>query len=206
MAPLPKLVWFPEQEPKLHERVAHWVGIKDYVLLRLADALVTDHSVASATGLMDIHRSPGTPEALRLAGIAEEQLPELVATTTVLPGLTAEAPARPACPPTPRSWSARATARWRTSVSARYAPASSACSIGTSGAMRVIVERPAVDPLGGVFCYALTEDRWVVGGAINNGGIVLQWAGDALAPEFGDAREEELLALGRAGPRSAPAG
>ena len=50
-----------------------------------------------------------------------------------------------------------------------------ACSVGTSGALRVSVHRPSVDSNGGVFCYALTEDRWVVGGAINNGGVVLDW-------------------------------
>ena len=26
----------------------------------------------------------------------------------------------------------------------------------------------------------------MVGGAINNGGVVLEWAGDALAPDLGD--------------------
>ena len=60
MSPLPKLLWFAEQEPKLFERVAHWVGIKDWVLLRLCGALVTDHSIASATGLLDIHGWSGT--------------------------------------------------------------------------------------------------------------------------------------------------
>ena len=84
MAPLPKLVWFAEQEPKLCERVAHWVGIKDYVLLRLCEALVTDHSVASATGLMDIHKLAWDAQALRIASITEEQLPQLVATTAVV--------------------------------------------------------------------------------------------------------------------------
>jgi gluconokinase len=69
-----------------------------------------------------------------------------------------------------------------------------ACSIGTSGALRLTAERPVVDQQGRTFCYALTEQRWVIGGAINNGGLVLQWAGDALAPEFGDGREDQLLA------------
>ena len=64
MSPLPKLLWFAEQEPKLFEQVAHWVGIKDWVLLRLCDALVIDHSIASATGLMDIH-DPGVGRARR---------------------------------------------------------------------------------------------------------------------------------------------
>jgi gluconokinase len=76
-------------------------------------------------------------------------------------------------------------------------PGVAACSIGTSGALRVMVEKPAVDPLGGVFCYALTEDRWVVGGAINNGGIVLDWAGSALAPDVGTDPEALLELAGR---------
>ena len=85
-------------------------------------------------------------------------------------------------------------------------PGVAACSIGTSGAMRVTVERPAVDPLGGVFCYALTEHRWVVGGAINNGGIVLEWAGRALAPDLGEHAEPRSCSTSPAGRRPAPAG
>jgi gluconokinase len=200
MAPLPKLVWYAEQEPQLHERVAHWVGIKDYVLLRLAGALVTDHSVASATGLMNIHRLAWDAEALRIAGITGERLPQLVPTTHVLTGLTAEAARATGLPAgTPLVVGAGDGPLANLGLGAVH-PGEVACSIGTSGAMRVMVERPAVDPLGGVFCYALTEQRWVVGGAINNGGIVLQWAGEALAPELGEHAEEELLALAARAP------
>ncbi|HEY8582226.1 MAG TPA: FGGY-family carbohydrate kinase, partial [Capillimicrobium sp.] len=74
-------------------------------------------------------------------------------------------------------------------------PGVAAVSIGTSGALRVMVEEPATDPAGRVFCYALTPGRWSVGGAINNGGVVLQWAGEALAPDLGEHSEEQLLAL-----------
>ena len=70
MSPLAKLVWFREQEPKLAESVASWVGVKEYLLLRLCDALVVDHSVASGTGLLDLERLAWDAEALRLAGIA----------------------------------------------------------------------------------------------------------------------------------------
>jgi len=74
-------------------------------------------------------------------------------------------------------------------------PGVGACSIGTSGALRVMVERPGVDPQGRVFCYALTAERWTVGGAINNGGVVLQWAHDALAPDLGEPAAVALLEL-----------
>src|SRR6185503_8435221 len=51
-----------------------------------------------------------------------------------------------------------------------------------------------------VFCYALVPGRWVVGGAVNNGGVVLQWAADALAPDLGDDAAERLLALAAEAP------
>ncbi|MEU5941868.1 gluconokinase [Micromonospora sp. NPDC047548] len=200
MAPLPKLVWFAEQEPRLFEQVAHWVGIKDYVLLRLCDALVTDHSVASASGLMDIHKLAWDTQALGIAGIVEEQLPQLVPTTTVLPGLTPAAATATGLPADIPVVVGAGDGPLANVGLGAVRPGVVACSIGTSGAMRVAVERPAVDPLGRVFCYALTEDRWVVGGAINNGGIVLEWAGDALAPELGEHSEQELLALAERAP------
>ncbi|MEU6073289.1 gluconokinase [Micromonospora sp. NPDC047074] len=200
MAPLSKLLWFAEQEPALFGRVAYWVGIKDWVLLRLCDALVTDHSVASATGLLDVHQLAWDSEALGIAGITEAQLPELVPTTTVLPGLTAEAAAATGLPRDTRVVVGAGDGPLANLGLGAVAPGVMACTIGTSGALRVMVERPGVDPLGGVFCYALTEQRWVVGGAINNGGIVLDWASDALAPELGEHAEEELLALAARAP------
>jgi gluconokinase len=200
MAPLPKLIWFHDEEPELCARVRHWIGIKEYVLLRLCDRLVTDHSIASGTGLFDLEKQAWDPEALQLAGINADQLPDLVTTTTVLPGLTASAARATGLPANVPVVVGAADGPLANLGIGAVAPGVAACSIGTSGALRVMVERPAVDPLGGVFCYALTEDRWVVGGAINNGGVVLQWAGDALAPDLGDEPEEDLLALAATAP------
>ncbi|MFC3504640.1 gluconokinase [Micromonospora krabiensis] len=200
MAPLPKLLWFAEQEPRLFETVARWVGIKDWVLLRLCGTLVTDYSLASASGLLDIHQLTWDNEALAIAGISESQLPRLVDTTAVLPRVTPQTAAATGLPArTPVVVGAGDGPLANLGLGA-VRPGVMACSIGTSGAMRVMVERPGVDPLGGVFCYALTERRWVVGGAINNGGIVLRWAGDALAPDLGAHAERELTALAARAP------
>jgi gluconokinase len=64
-------------------------------------------------------------------------------------------------------------------------PGAAACSIGTSGALRVASDKPQVDSRGRVFCYVLAPERWIVGGAINNGGNVLEWLADAIAPGLG---------------------
>jgi len=195
MSPLPKLVWFREQEPKLCEGVGFWAGIKEFVLVRMCGALVMDHSIASSTGLMNMRTLAWDDEALAVAGVLPEQLPEIVATTTVLPGLSDEAAAATGLPSsTPVVVGAGDGPLANLGVGA-VQPGVAACSIGTSGALRVAVDRPAVDPLGGVFCYAITASRWVVGGAINNGGVVLGWAGDALAPDLAEPPEDELLAV-----------
>ncbi len=196
MSPLTKLVWFRENEPELCGRVAHWVGIKDHVVAQMCGVLVTDHSVASGTGLLDIHRLHWDPEALALAGVVATQLPTLLPTTAVLPGgLTAATAAATGLPRTTPVVLGAGDGPLANLGLGAVRPGVAACSIGTSGALRVMVETPGVDPDGGVFCYALTADRWAVGGAINNGGIVLGWAGDALAPDLGPHAEDRLLAL-----------
>jgi len=130
---------------------------------------------------MDIHRLAWDEEALSLAGIRAEQLPELVPTTTVLEGLTEEGAAATGLPLSTRVVVGAGDGPLANLGVGAVQPGVAACSIGTSGALRVAVEKPAVDPRGGVFCYALTEDRWVIGGAINNGGVALEWVRQEIA-------------------------
>ena len=126
-------------------------------------------------------------------------------TTTVLSGLSAEVADRVGLPAaTPVVVGAGDGPLANLGLGAVH-PGVAACSIGTSGALRVTVERPAVDPRGGVFCYALTEHRWVVGGAINNGGIVLEWAGRRAGPRPRRARRRRRCSTSPAGCRPAPA-
>jgi gluconokinase len=192
MSPFLKLLWFRERDPEVAAAARRWVGIKEYVLAHLTGEQVVDHSVASATGLMDLASLDWDEEALRLAGVDPGQLPRLVPTRQVLP-LTAGAAGEFGLDPgTPLVVGATDGPLANLGVGA-VRPGVAACSIGTSGALRVMVEKPAVDPGGRVFCYALTEERWVVGGAINNGGVVLEWARDALAPELDPEEAPERL-------------
>lgn len=193
MSPLMKIAWFRAHEPDLFDRAEMWVGVKDWVLLRMTGELVTDHSLASATGLMDIHRLAWDGEALGIAGIGADQLPTLVATTHVIPHLLPEVAVRTGVgTDTPVVVGAGDGPLANLGVGA-VRPGVAACSVGTSGALRIAVDRPAVDERGGVFCYALTEERWVIGGAINNGGVVLDWVRSELAAGEAGLSTAQLL-------------
>ncbi len=191
MAPLAKLLWFRENRPELFAAARRWVGIKELLIHRLSGEWAIDASCASATGLMSLHDGSWDADALGLAGVQEAQLCRIVPTTELLQltidelGLPTGAPVVAGAGDGPLANLGVGAVR----------PGVAACSIGTSGALRLMAERPGIDPHGRLFCYALTPGRWALGGAINNGGSVLGWAGRALAPDLGPDAEDQLLKL-----------
>lgn len=49
-------------------------------------------------------------------------------------------------------------------------------TVGTSGALRYIVNQPLTHPNAQTFCFVLDEEHWVIGGATSNGAGVFDWA------------------------------
>ena len=192
MSPLAKLVWLRHDRADLFGRAARFVGIKEYVFFRLFGRWLVDHSIASATGLFNLARLDWDTEALELAGVRAEQLSEPLPTTYHVEGLTQATAAVLGLPrDTPFVLGANDGVLSNLGVNA-ISPGEVAVTIGTSGAMRTVVDRPLTDPLARTFCYALTERYWVVGGPVNNGGIILRWVRD----EFAAAEAETAKRLG----------
>ncbi|MEJ2870752.1 gluconokinase [Actinomycetospora sp. OC33-EN08] len=183
MSPLVKLAWLRRERPSLHGAAARWGGVKEFVLGRATGRRVADASCASGTGLVDLAGRRWDDEALAIAGITADRLDEIVDTTAVVGTLT-DAVARDWDLPsgTPVVAGAGDGPLANLGLGA-VRPGVLACSIGTSGALRLAVDRPAVDPRGRLFCYELTAERWVVGGAITNGGVVLDWASETFGAD-----------------------
>ena len=182
MSPMVKLAWWAEQDPELMRSTARWGGVKELLVSALCGRSdVVDLACASASGGYDLVARRWDAEAMEVAGVREAQLPEVVPTTSLLDGLrsdVARAAGLPADLPVVIGASDGVLANLGIGA---VRPSVAAVSLGTSGAMRVVVPRPTVDPAGRLFCYALTDDHWVVGGAVNNGGSVVRWASLALA-------------------------
>jgi len=191
MSPLAKLLWFKEEDPETYGRAARWVSIKEYVLARLCGEFVVDHSIASATGLFSLENLDWDAEVLKKLELPSEKLSRPVPTTHVLEGLNEEYAGRLGLDAgTPFVVGANDGVLANLGVGATN-PGVVACSVGTSGAVRAVVRQPRVDDERRLFCYALTEDRWVIGGPINNGGVAFQWARDALFPGLKEEAERQ---------------
>lgn len=188
MTPLAKLMWFAENDPDAAAEVQTWVGLKDYVLLALTGQLVTELSSASGTGMLDRRRLRWSRSAVELAGVTLSQLPEILKTTDVLP-LQESVAAQVGLPAGLPVVLGAGDGPLGNVGTGALAPGTVGLSLGTSGAARTVVSQPSLDPHGRLFCYALTEDLWVVGGAVSSGGSVLRWAREA----FGADNDEQVL-------------
>ncbi|MFI9810632.1 gluconokinase [Saccharothrix variisporea] len=176
MSPLVKLAWFAARG----FTAAKWCGLKDYVTHRLTGVLATEHSSASATGLLDLASLSWHPDALAFAGVTTADLPDLHAPTDALP-LTFDIPGIPLGTPVVLGGGDGPMANLGVGA---VVPGVAAVSLGTSGALRVVRDRPAVDEDGRVFCYAIGGGLWVLGGAVSNGGVVARWASETFSADL----------------------
>lgn len=181
MSPLCKLLWLRTDQPDLFGRAARFVGVKEYVFFRLFGCWKVDFSIASATGLFNLQRLDWDAGALAVAGVTADRLSAPVPPTHHVEGLPQDVAAELGISPgTPFVLGANDGVLSNLGVDA-IRPGEVAVTIGTSGAMRAVVDRPLTDPAGRTFCYYLTEKHWVVGGPVNNGGIAFRWVRDELA-------------------------
>ncbi len=201
-----RLRWWTRVEPDQAQRAYLWVALKDWILHALTGVWATDLSLASTTGLLNLHTLTWDTGVLQLTGVHPDQLPPLVSPSTVVGGLTAEAAAATGLPvglPVIAGGSDGAMASLGTGIAA---PGQMVITVGTSGAVRKIVGEPWFDPSERTWCYLLTdgadpagkapkEPIWIIGGAINNGGLALQWVRDKLYPELVGAAGFDQLAL-----------
>ena len=181
MSPLCKLMWLREDQPQLFAATARFAGVKEYVFFRLFGQWLVDYSIASATGLFNLQQLAWDEGALALTGVVPARLSTPVPTTHHLQGLDAAVAAQLGLPAdTPFVIGANDGVLSNLGVNAIH-PGQVAVTIGTSGAMRTVIDKPVTDASGRTFCYALTPDHWVVGGPVNNGGNIFRWVRDELA-------------------------
>ncbi|HET7580294.1 MAG TPA: gluconokinase [Bacillales bacterium] len=186
MSPLTKLIWFKKNDPDLYQKTHKWISLKEYVFYRLFNEFIIDYSIASATGLFHLENLDWDEEALQLTGLEREQLSRPVPTTYTLKGLDSKIASHIGLDEeTPFIVGASDGVLANLGVGA-VENGSVACSIGTSGAVRTVVSKPVTDPEGKLFCYALTENQWVIGGPINNGGIAFRWLRDNIYEDLAD--------------------
>lgn len=189
-----KLRWLAADQPDLAAARVRYVGYGDYLLARLTGRLATSVAMASGTGLLDQHSADWDAPLLAYLGLTPDDLPPLIDRDEALPPLRPEWAGR---------WPALARARWFPALgdgacnnigSGCVTPDRLALSVGTSGVMRLGLPADDVAIPPRLWCYRVDRRRFLLGGALSNGGVVVDWLRSTLQLPKDAARQVAALA------------
>ncbi|GAB3936151.1 gluconokinase [Mucilaginibacter myungsuensis] len=175
MSPLCKLIWLKDNQPDLFASVHKFISIKEYIWFKLFSVFEIDHGMASATGMFDIIHLQWSSKISDHAGIPLAKLSEPVGTTTQRSGVAPDVASKMKIPVETNFIIGTTDGCSANLGSMAIAPGTAALTIGTSGAVRVTGNKPIYDYSSMTFNYLLTDKIFVSGGAVNNGGIAINW-------------------------------
>jgi gluconokinase len=190
--PAAKLVWLRGPAGDSLPPSATWAGVGEILALRLFGELRTSVSMASGTGLLDLHGKAWDGEMLDAAGVSADALPAI-----------GDAPFRGLREPFAARWPEMAAIPWFPALG------DGACAslgmgatgrrvgltVGTSAAVRVLREDADVVVPDGLWCYRLDARRTVCGRALSNGGNGFAWLARTLRLPPPDELEARLAAM-----------
>lgn len=183
MSPFCKLIWYKENMPAVFNAAHKCIGIKEYIFKKLFGKYLVDTAIASATGLLNIHTLQWDAAILQYAGVQQTQLSEVV-NATHKENLLPDSPyfSDPAMQHVLQSdfIIGGSDGGLANLGSGAVTKNSMAISIGTSSAVRMVTAEVYTDNYMRTFCYHMANQYYIIGGASNNGAVVLQWLKDSL--------------------------
>jgi gluconokinase len=186
-----KLLWLSRKRTGDFGRTERWVSPADYFYERFFGEARVGTSMASATGLFDQNRRRWDEEMIEALPLEQAQLSPI-----------SDEPLRGLKGAWARRWPALREVPWFPAAGdGACSNVGSGCTgndrlalmVGTSGAMRVLWKADSVEIPDGPWCYRADEKRFVMGGALSDGGNLVGWLRNTLRlPE--PEETERLLA------------
>ena len=200
MAPIYKMLWLKDNEPELFNQVKKWIGIKEYLIFRLTGKLIIDTTMAAGTGMLNLKTLTWDQELLDTLNVKQEQLPEIAQPTEIVAPIKEEYVQKLGIDSDTKIVLGASDGYLSTIGVNAIDSDHFALNVGTSGAVRTIVDQPKIDQNASYFCYPVDKKHYLLGGPVNNGGIVFNWARQTLF-DAGEMPQDYLDVA-----QSAPAG
>lgn len=188
-----RLRWLARTDPQLFKNVRYWVSIGEYLWQEFLGQRLVSYSVAAWTGLLNRRELRWDETWLAQLPINIDQFSPLGDVSDAVSGLRS---------PWAQRWPALKETPWFPAIgdgasanigSGCDTPQRVALTIGTTGAMRVVLDRDPVSPPAGLWIYRVDGRRCLVGGATTEGGNVFAWLSQTL--QMPHNIEEELANL-----------
>ena len=190
-----KLLWLSEMQPIQFRAAARWMSFGEYLFLKLFGKPVASTSMVSGSGLWNQNQNDYDAEILSVLPIERAQL---------CPANELDQPQSRLRDEYRRLWPGFDGIPWFPALgdgacdnigSGCITPDRFALMVGTSGAMRAICESASLRIPPGLFCYRVDSKRFVLGGALSNGGEVYAWMKHRLMLPPEETLESQLAAM-----------
>jgi gluconokinase len=185
MSPLNKISWLKNNDEDRFAATQKFLSIKTYIIEQLTGEYIVDYSVASATGLLNIHTLKWEEEALKYAGIASERLADLAPVFYSPKKLKKEFQTSLGLHDKVKIIIGSSDGCLATLGAGVWGEGKATVTLEESGAVRVAGKEILEDETERLFNYVLTEGNYVSGGPTNNAGSVFEW----YAKQFGDFKK-----------------
>jgi gluconokinase len=186
MSPLIKIAWLKNNDAERFNQTSKFLSLKTYIIQQLTGEYCIDYSLASATGLLNIHQIAWEPDALLYAGISEDKLPSLVPVFHSSMKLHKEYQASLGLSAATKIIIGSSDGCSATLGAGVWSEGKATITIEDSGAVRTVGKKVLQDDKHRFFNYLLSENYYVSGGPTNNGGVIFEW----FAKQFGDFKNE----------------
>jgi len=204
MLPVAKLRWLADNEPALFARTRRFVGLKELLIFRWTGEWLIDHGLASATGMFDLRARAWYAPALERAGVGADRLSTPAAPSTRLRAFRPAIVGALGLRPNATVVLASADGPLANIGVGTTSPGDLALTLGTSGAVRILSEKPMLDAAGRTFCYCADDAHYVVGGPTSAAGASLDWIFALLLDELPkEGRFARAIALAAEAPPGA---
>lgn len=176
MSPLVKIAWIRNRDKERFRLASKFLSIKSYIIHQLTGEYMIDYSIASATGLLNIHTINWEEDALQYAGITANQLAVLAPVFTTAGKLKKAFQQSLRLPAETKILIGSSDGCLATLGDGIIKGEGKATiTIEDSGAVRVMGSTVLKDEQMRFFNYLLTDDCYVSGGPTNNGGNIFEW-------------------------------
>lgn len=182
MSPVFKIQWMRQHDKERFDQAARFLSLKSYIIHQLTGEYLIDHSIACATGMLNINTIDWNDQSLQLAGIKPNKLPELVSVFSSAGKLKKAYQNSLGISDSTKIIIGSSDGCLASLGSGILNTKKATITIEDSGAVRVMGKKMIYDENNKIFNYLLTEDYFVSGGPTNNGGVIFEW----FAKQFGD--------------------
>ncbi len=189
-----KLRWLSQNQPEIFARATQWISFGEYLHRKFLGHSVCSLSMASATGLLNTRAGTWDEQLMHVLALRPDQLPELGDINQSIQGLSSEYAS---------TWPQLQNARWFPVIGdGAAACVGSGCindsfwslTMGTSSAMRVVVEPGSVTPPLALWMYLIDSKHAILGGALSEGGNLIAWLQHALQLDSDFSQSESAIA------------